>query len=195
MCSSDLPVPMKTTSAPHIPLAERMRPETLDDYVGQEHLVGEGRFLRQILAGGRLPSLLFWGPPGSGKTSMASLLARATDSNFVFFSAVLSGVKEIRDIVDRARLLRNTEQRSTILFVDEIHRFNKGQQDAFLPHVESGLLTLIGATTENPSFAINPPLLSRCQVLVLHALSPAHIKTVLQRAMIEIGRASCRERV
>lgn len=178
-----LPVPMKTTPAPHIPLAERMRPETLDDYVGQEHLVGEGRFLRQILAGGRLPSLLFWGPPGSGKTSMASLLARATDSNFVFFSAVLSGVKEIRDIVDRARLLRNTEQRSTVLFVDEIHRFNKGQQDAFLPHVESGLLTLIGATTENPSFAINPPLLSRCQVLVLHALSPAHIKTVLQRAM------------
>ena len=160
-----------------------MRPASLADFAGQEHLVGEGRFLRQILGGGKLPSLLFWGPPGSGKTSLASLLARATSSHFVFFSAVLSGVKEIRQIVEQAQALRDTEQRPTILFVDEIHRFNKGQQDAFLPHVESGLLTLIGATTENPSFAINPPLLSRCQVLLLQPLEPEHIKMVLRRAL------------
>lgn len=161
-----------------------MRPESLDDYAGQDHLLGEGRFLRQMLDSGKLPSLIFWGPPGVGKTSLASLLARVTDSSFVFFSAVLAGVKEIREIVDRARLLRDTRQQATVLFVDEIHRFNKGQQDAFLPHVESGLLTLIGATTENPSFAINPPLLSRCQVLVLHALTPAQIQGVLERALI-----------
>lgn len=166
-----------------IPLAERMRPASLDAFVGQEHLVGEGRFLRQILGGGTLPSLIFWGPPGSGKTSLAALLAQASSSHFVFFSAVLSGVREIRQIVDQARELREHEQRPTILFVDEIHRFNKGQQDAFLPHVESGLLTLIGATTENPSFAINAPLLSRCQVLILHPLEPAHIQTVLERAL------------
>lgn len=167
----------------HIPLAERMRPASLADFAGQEHLVGEGRFLRQILASDKLPSLLFWGPPGSGKTSLANLLAHATSSHFVFFSAVLSGVKEIRQIVEQAQTLRDTEQRPTILFVDEIHRFNKGQQDAFLPHVESGLLTLIGATTENPSFAINPPLLSRCQVLLLQPLEPEQIKTVLRRAL------------
>ena len=167
----------------HIPLAERMRPVSLDEFVGQEHLVGEGRFLRQILGGNKLPSLIFWGPPGSGKTSLASLLARATSAHFVFFSAVLSGVKEIRQIVEQAQTLQQEQQRPTILFVDEIHRFNKGQQDAFLPHVESGLLTLIGATTENPSFAINPPLLSRCQVLILHPLEAAHIQGVLTRAL------------
>ncbi len=168
-----------------IPLAERMRPTSLDTFVGQEHLVGEGRFLRQILSGETLPSLVFWGPPGSGKTSLATLLAQASSSHFVFFSAVLSGVKEIRQIVEQARELRDNEQRPTILFVDEIHRFNKGQQDAFLPHVESGLLTLIGATTENPSFAINAPLLSRCQVLTLHPLEAAHIQTVLERALTD----------
>ena len=166
-----------------------MRPASLADFAGQEHLVGEGRFLRQILGGGKLPSLLFWGPPGSGKTSLASLLARATSSHFVFFSAVLSGVKEIRQIVEQAQALRDTEQRPTILFVDEIHRFNKAQQDAFLPHVESGLITLIGATTENPSFEIITPLLSRSRVLVLEPLTKDEIVAVLKRALTKLKKS------
>lgn len=169
----------------HSPLAERLRPTRLEDFVGQEHLVGEGRLLRQLIDSGRLPSLVLWGPPGSGKTTLATILARAMAAHFVFFSAVLSGVKEVRQIVEQAKTLQKESNTATILFVDEIHRFNKAQQDAFLPHVESGLLTLIGTTTENPSFQITAPLLSRCQVLVLAPLAAADIRRVLERALAD----------
>lgn len=170
---------------PHSPLAERMRPTHLEDFVGQRHLVGEGKFLNQLIDSGRIPSLVLWGPPGSGKTTLATILAHAVSAHFVFFSAVLSGVKEIRQIVDQAKSVHEQDGRPTILFVDEIHRFNKSQQDAFLPHVESGLLTLIGATTENPSFQITAPLLSRCQVLLLAPLDRNDLKQVMRRALID----------
>lgn len=166
------------------PLAERLRPSALDDFFGQEHLVGKGRILYQLIQNRKLPSLLLWGPPGSGKTSLANILARSVEADFIFFSAVLSGVKEIRQIVDTAKNKRE-KNRSTVLFVDEIHRFNKTQQDAFLPHVESGLLTLIGATTENPSFTVIAPLLSRCQTLVLEPLNAKDIKLILKRAIAD----------
>ncbi|MDD2462677.1 MAG: replication-associated recombination protein A [Desulfobulbus sp.] len=167
------------------PLAERMRPIRLDDFVGQPHLVGRGQFLSQLIDSGRIPSLLLWGPPGSGKTTLATILAHSISARFIFFSAVFSGVKEIRQIVDQAKTVLELDHRPTLLFVDEIHRFNKNQQDAFLPHVESGLLTLIGATTENPSFQINAPLLSRCQVLLLAPLGIEDIQQVLQRALTD----------
>jgi putative ATPase len=176
---------MPAQIASHSPLAERMRPVRLQDFVGQHHLVGPNQFLSQLIDSGRIPSMLLWGPPGSGKTTLATILAHSVSARFIFFSAVLSGVKEVRQIVDQARVTLEQEKRPTILFVDEIHRFNKGQQDAFLPHVESGLLTLIGATTENPSFQINAPLLSRCQVLLLAPLGVADIKQVLQRAVMD----------
>ncbi len=169
----------------HIPLAERMRPTRLEEFVGQEHLMAEGKLLRQLIDTGRIPSLVLWGPPGSGKTTLATILAHAISANFVFFSAVLSGVKEIRQIVDQAKAVQQERSTQTILFVDEIHRFNKAQQDAFLPHVESGLLVLIGATTENPSFQIIAPLLSRCQVLLLSPLSGEDIRKVLKRALTD----------
>lgn len=162
-----------------------MRPRRLEEFVGQEHLVGPGKFLRQLIEGGAIPSLVFWGPPGSGKTTLATILAQAVSAHFVFFSAVLSGVKEIRQIVEQAKALREQSVQPTILFVDEIHRFNKSQQDAFLPHVESGLLTLIGATTENPSFEITAPLLSRCQVLLLAPLGVEDIEQVVRRALTD----------
>ncbi len=176
---------MKKQYQPNTPLAERMRPNSLEHFVGQNHLTDANRLLSGLLAKGKIPSLLLWGPPGSGKTTLATILANTLEADFIFFSAVLSGVKEVRRIVSETEKKREQTERPTILFVDEIHRFNKSQQDAFLPHVESGLLTLIGATTENPSFHVIAPLLSRCQVLILKPLSGQHIKTIAKRALAD----------
>ncbi|GIW44893.1 MAG: ATPase AAA [Candidatus Binatia bacterium] len=170
------------------PLAERMRPRSLEEFVGQQHLLGRGHLLSELLYTGKLPSLIFWGPPGCGKTTLALLLSQHVRADFVQFSAVLSGVKELRAIIDRARENQRLYGRQTVLFVDEIHRFNKAQQDAFLPYVEDGTLTLIGATTENPSFEIIAPLLSRCRVLVLEPLSIADIEILLRRALADPER-------
>ena len=167
------------------PLAERMRPRSLDEYVGQGHILGRESLLRKAVEDDRLFSLIFWGPPGSGKTTLARILARETKSHFVSFSAVLSGVKEIRGVVEEATEMWRLNRRRTILFVDEIHRFNKAQQDAFLPHVESGLITLIGATTENPSFEVNAPLLSRMRVLVLKPFTEEDLATIVVNALAD----------
>ncbi len=179
------------------PLADRMRPQSLEEFVGQSHLLGEGKILRIALAQGEVPSLIFWGPPGTGKTSLAMLVAGHVRAAFVPFSAVTSGIKEIKEVIAEAdRRLRGAGQR-TVLFVDEIHRFNKAQQDAFLPHVERGTITLIGATTENPSFEVIAPLLSRAKVLVLQPLSESEVGTILERALTDtergLGRARVRE--
>lgn len=171
------------------PLAERLRPESLAEFFGQKNLLGDGRILKELLTAGNLPSIILWGPPGTGKTSLARVIARSTKARFIFFSAVLSGVKEIRQIVAEAQSLRKQDNyQKIILFVDEIHRFNKSQQDAFLPHVESGLFTLIGATTENPSFEVNSPLLSRCKVLVLEALGQGDLEAIIDRALADRDR-------
>ena len=167
---------------PQAPLAERLRPRTLDDLVGQAHLLGPGKPLRLAFAAGKPHSMILWGPPGVGKTTLARLMARAFDVEFIAISAVLSGVKEIRDAVARAELALQQSGRNTILFVDEVHRFNKAQQDAFLPHVERGLLTFIGATTENPSFEVIGALLSRAAVYVLQPLTEEELGTLLERA-------------
>ncbi|MCZ7645494.1 MAG: replication-associated recombination protein A [Planctomycetota bacterium] len=177
-----------------------MRPRTLDEYIGQAAILGEGRILRRILENEAaaqhdsdaprrpLPSLILWGPPGTGKTTLANLIAKAADAQFVMFSAVSSGVKEARETIEAARQRLMFERRRTILFVDEIHRFNKAQQDAFLPAVEDGTIALLGATTENPSFEINGALLSRCRVFVLRALEPAELGTLLDRALADAER-------
>ena len=170
------------------PLAEKMRPQKLADYVGQSHLTGEGTLLRRAIAEDKLFSMIFWGPPGSGKTTLARILANETKTNFVSFSAVLSGVKEIRSVIDDARELWEAKKQKTILFVDEIHRFNKAQQDAFLPHVESGLVTLIGATTENPSFEVIAPLLSRTRVMLLKQFTEEDLAIILKRALTDEQR-------
>lgn len=167
----------------HRPLADRMRPEKLAEYVGQSHLLAKGCLLRSLIEDDRLLSMIFWGPPGSGKTTLARLIAKETVSHFVGFSAVLSGVKEIRTVVEEAKSRLSHHQKKTILFVDEIHRFNKSQQDAFLPHVESGLITLIGATTENPSFEVIAPLLSRTRVLMLKPFSEEELSVIVTRAL------------
>lgn len=164
------------------PLAERLRPKTLDDFVGQKHLIGEGMILRRLIESDQIPSMIFWGPPGVGKTTLASIIAAQTKAEFITFSAVTSGIKEIKNVMEQADKNRIFGTK-TILFVDEIHRFNKAQQDAFLPYVEKGSIILIGATTENPSFEINNALLSRCKVFVLKALSAEDIKALLKRAI------------
>ena len=165
------------------PLAERMRPQNISEYIGQRHLLAEGCLLRRAIEEDKLFSMIFWGPPGSGKTTLARILANETKSKFVSFSAVLSGVKEIRAVIDEARELLERKKTKMILFVDEIHRFNKAQQDAFLPHVESGLITLIGATTENPSFEVIAPLLSRTRVLILKPFSEEDLLTIVEGAL------------
>src|SRR5437762_1463850 len=164
------------------PLAERMRPKTLAEFVGQDHLLGPGKLLSGVVGAGKLQSLILWGPPGSGKTTLAQILAQGAGAACVNFSAVTSGVKDLKRIIQEAEQRRRLGK-STVLFVDEIHHFNKAQQDNFLPHVERGTLILIGATTENPSFEVISPLLSRCQVLVLKTLSPAEIGKIIDRAL------------
>jgi len=171
-------------TTPEAPLAEQLRPKVLDEVVGQTHLLGEGKPLRRAFESGKLPSMILWGPPGVGKTTLARLIANTADAEFIPLSAVLSGVKDIREAVERAEHSLQQSGRKTILFVDEVHRFNKGQQDAFLPFVESGLITFIGATTENPSFEVNSALLSRAQVFVLSALEEEELAELLERARL-----------
>lgn len=169
----------RKTSAP---LASRLRPETLDEYVGQQHLLGPGKLLRQLIEKDQISSMIFWGPPGVGKTTLARIIAKMTRADFIEFSAVTSGIKEVRSVMDRAEESRKMGMR-TLLFIDEIHRFNKAQQDAFLPYVEKGSIILVGATTENPSFEINSALLSRCKVFVLKALEEEDLCKLLRHAL------------
>ena len=171
-----------------VPLAERMRPKSLDEVIGQGQLLGNGELLRQIVVQGEPVSLIFWGPPGTGKTTLARIIAHEVNAEFIELSAVTSGKKDVEKVIEHARQNWNLGLR-TILFVDEIHRFNKAQQDAFLPHVESGLLTLIGATTENPSFEVIPALLSRTRVLVLQPLAKDEIIAILKRALKTLGKS------
>ena len=170
------------TEAVYDPLASRMRPEDLDEFAGQTNLLGKGKLLRQLIEQDRIPSMIFWGPPGVGKTTLAGIIAKRTHAEFVNFSAVTSGIKEIREVMAQAEGRRRMGGK-TVLFVDEIHRFNKAQQDAFLPFVEKGSIILIGATTENPSFEINSALLSRCRVFVLHSLSNEELVQLIRRAL------------
>ena len=175
------------------PLAERMRPRSLDDYVGQQHLVGEGAVLRKMIDSGRISSFILWGPPGVGKTTLAQIIANKLDTPFYTLSAVTSGVKDVRDVIEKAKSSRFFSQASPILFIDEIHRFSKSQQDSLLGAVERGVVTLIGATTENPSFEVIRPLLSRCQLYVLKSLEKADLMKLLQRAITEDVELSKRQ--
>jgi putative ATPase len=183
--------PGRRSSDPHTsgtPLAERMRPQTIDEVVGQDHILAPGMPLRETIERDLLQSVIFWGPPGTGKTTLARIIARMTSAHFVQFSAVLSGVKDIREVMAAAERQRRATGRRTILFVDEIHRFNKAQQDAFLPRVEAGDIVLIGATTENPSFEINAALLSRSKVFVLQPLTTGHVETIIRRTLVDRDR-------
>lgn len=165
------------------PLAEILRPKTIDDVIGQDHLLGNDCPIRNAVMSNKLPSIILWGPPGVGKTSIAFAIANSVNYEFISLSAVLSGVKDIREAVDKANFNKDQNQKKTMLFIDEVHRFNKSQQDAFLPHVENGLFTFIGATTENPSFEVNSALLSRCQVYILNSLSNEALKKILNKAL------------
>ncbi|MBX6422047.1 replication-associated recombination protein A [Thermosulfurimonas sp. F29] len=180
--------------APRPPLAERLRPRSFSEFLGQPHLLGKGRLLTRIISHGKLPSLILWGPPGCGKTTLAKLLAKEAGAHLATLSAVDSGVKDLRKVVEEARR-RASLGRKTVLFIDEIHRFNKAQQDFLLPYVEDGTVTLIGATTENPSFSVIAPLLSRCRVVVLNPLSPEDIRVLLERALRDPERGYGREKV
>lgn len=177
------------------PLAERMRPQNIDDVVDQDHILGKNGPLRSAIRTGELPSIILWGPPGSGKTTIAKVIANSIDAHFFSLSAVLVGVKEVREIIDTAQKQRRLTGKKTILFVDEIHRFNKAQQDAFLPHVESGTIILVGATTENPSFEIISPLLSRSKVYVLNALTEEGIVTILKRTLEDKERGLGKKKI
>ncbi len=167
------------------PLAERLRPQNLDEYIGQKHLVGKGAVLRRMIDSGRIPSIIFWGPPGVGKTTLANIIANTLNAPFYKLSAINSGVKDVRDVIEKAKNNRFFEAAAPILFIDEIHRFSKSQQDSLLNAVETGTVTLIGATTENPSFEVIRPLLSRCQVYVLKEMNKSDLETLLQRALTE----------
>jgi putative ATPase len=175
--------PSRQVEPAHAPLAERMRPSTLQEFIGQSHLLGEGKLLRRMIERDRLASMILWGPPGTGKTSLAQVIAKQTRAHFVALSAVLAGVKEIRTVIEAARAQRHRHAQRTLLFIDEIHRFNKAQQDALLPHVERGEIIFIGATTENPSFEVIAPLLSRARVFTLQALTPEELGTIVDRAL------------
>ncbi|MDR9459510.1 MAG: replication-associated recombination protein A, partial [Dehalococcoidia bacterium] len=170
------------------PLAARMRPRSFDEFMGQEHIVGQGRVLRKTIEADQLTSIIFWGPPGSGKTTLARIVAGITKSHFSPISAVTAGVADIRQIINEARERQGMYTRRTILFIDEIHRFNKAQQDVILPHVEDGTITLIGATTENPSFEVISPLLSRCRVFTLNSLTNEEIRKIVERAIVDEER-------
>lgn len=178
-----IPSPKKDEAANRHPLADRMRPETLDDFVGQEDLIGPGKPLRRQIESDQVPSLILWGPPGTGKTTLARVIANRTQSAFHALSAVLTGVKELKEVIERAKREQRFGAQKAILFVDEIHRWNKAQQDALLPHIEDGTITLIGATTENPSFEVIGPLLSRTKVYVLKPLTEDHLAAIVRRAV------------
>ncbi|MDR8389661.1 replication-associated recombination protein A [Aliifodinibius sp. S!AR15-10] len=173
---------------PHEPLATRMRPHSLDEFVGQDHIVGEGKMLRRMIESGVIGSLIFYGPPSSGKTTLAHVISREINAKFEVLNAVLDGIKDLRQVVEHAQKIQQMNGKKTILFVDEIHRWNKAQQDALLPHLESGVITLIGATTENPYYSLVNPLLSRCQLFELYDLQVKHVKTMIDRALTDKER-------